>query len=192
MLLAKESAEARAFVTEGQRALARSDRGAAVLAFERARWLAPRAAPVRSAIAAAGVQDAEPIFPRALRWVTAREWYALATACGWISGLGIVWLVARRRSRSAVWVALAAGGAFVLGMTAIMETNVSAPAVVTGTDVHLLVAPYSEAAEEKPLPVGTMVTVGSKHNDFIHVEDSEGAEGWVKRSNVECVARSDS
>lgn len=190
-LLADESAQARAFVVEGEHDLARGDRATAVLAFERARWLAPRAAVVRSALDAAAVKDDASPLRRALCWVTAREWSALGTGCGWLSGLAIVWVLASPGSRGARRLALAAGGVFMLGMTGIMEANASSSAVVMGTDARLLVAPYAAAAAEKPLDAGTIVTVGSAHDDFVRVEDADGTRGWLRRSDIECIARSD-
>ena len=137
-LLSDETSQARAFVAEGQGALARGDRGAAVLALERARWLAPRAGFVRAALAAAGVKDAESVLPRVLRLVTSPEWSAIAVGAGWVSGLGMALVVLRWRRRSVVWVALATGLVFGGAMAASLETGQSSPAIVMGTDARIL------------------------------------------------------
>jgi len=187
-LLADEASQARALVAEGQGALARSGRGAGVLALERARWLAPRAGFVRAALAAAGVKAAEPVLPRMLRLVTSLEWSAIAVGAGWVSGLGIAFVVARWRRRSAGWVALAAGAVFGGAMAANAEMNATSLAVVTGTDNRILVAPYPTAAVETPLAEGTMVIVGSPYDDFVHVDDGSGTTGWVRRSSIERIA----
>jgi hypothetical protein len=189
-LLAEETRQAQAFVDEGHRDLMRNDTAAATLAFERARWLAPRAEGVRAAVTTMGVTDAEPPFYRVLRLVTSREWSLLATACGWISGVGIAFVVVRSRSRTAQWVALAAGGAFVLGMAAMVESNASSPAIVMGTEAPLLVAPYATAPIERSVPAGTMVVVGPPYDGFVHVEDSDGTSGWMRTRSVECIANS--
>jgi hypothetical protein len=191
-LFAEETRQAQAFVDEGHRALMRNDTAAATLAFERARWLAPRAEAVRSAVTTVGVKDAEPFFYRAVRLVTSREWSLLATTCGWISGIGIAFVVVRSRSRTAQWVALAAGGAFVLGMVAMVESNASSPAIVMGIEATLLVAPYATAPIERSLPAGTMVILGRPYDGFVHVEDSDGTSGWMRTSGVECIANSKS
>jgi len=190
-IVADESAQARTFVADGQRALARDDRASAVLSLERARWLAPREPFVRAAIAAADVNEAEPFLPRAARLLTSREWSAIATTFGWLSGLGIALVVAGWRSRYAVRGAVAAGCAFVIGMTGIMESNASAPGVVTGSDTQMLVAPYPSAVVEKALPAGTMVVVGSRYDAFVHVKAGDGATGWVPRDRVEPIAGSE-
>jgi Bacterial SH3 domain len=187
-LFVDEMRQAQAFVDEGHRALLRNDTPAATLAFERARWLAPRAEAVRSAVMTVGVKDAEPAIYRALRILTSREWALLATTCGWVSAVGLVFVVARSRSRNVRWVALAAGGAFVLGMVAMVESNASSPAIVMGTDAPLLVAPYPTAPVERSLPAGTMVVVGAPYDGFVHVEDRDGTNGWIRSSSVECIA----
>ncbi|HEY3817704.1 MAG TPA: hypothetical protein VGL81_11060 [Polyangiaceae bacterium] len=187
-LLAEETARAAAFVAEGQHALAEGDRGAAVLALERARWLAPRAGFVRTALAAARVADAEPAFPRALRLVTAREWSVLAIGAGWIGGLGAATLVARRRRNGALWVALAAGVGFVVAMSGVVESNASLPAIVTGTDARVLVAPYATAARDDTLAPGTMVLLGAPYAEFVQVRLRDGSSGWVPRQSVEGIA----
>ncbi len=186
-LFADEARQAQAFVDEGHRALLRDDTPAATLAFERARWLTPRAAAVRSAVTTLHLKDAEPPVYRALRILTSREWALLATTCGWISAVGLVFVVARSRSRNARWVALAAGVTFVLGMVAMVESNASSPAIVTGTDAPLLVAPYPAAPIERSLPAGAMVVVGEPYDGFVHVEDSDGTNGWMRSSSVECI-----
>jgi hypothetical protein len=187
-LLADETSQARALVAEGQGAMARGDRGAGVLSLERARWLAPRAGLVRTALAAAGVKDAESVLPRTLRLVTSPEWSAIAVGAGWVSGLGMAFAVLRWRRRSAAWVALATGLVFCGAMAASVETGTSSPAIVTGTDARILVAPYPSAAVEAPLGEGTMVMVGSPYDDFVHVDDGGGTTGWVRQSSVERIA----
>jgi hypothetical protein len=190
-MLADESAQAHAYVVDGQRALAQGDRAAGVLSLERARWLAPREHLVRAAIEGAGVNEAEPVIPRAARLLTSREWSAIATTFGWISGLAIAFAVVRWHRRYAVRAALAAACAFVIGMAGTMESNASAPGVVTGGDTQLLVAPYSNAVAEKALPAGTMVLVGPGYDAFVHVKASDGESGWVPRDRVEAIAGSE-
>ena len=190
-MLAGESAQAHAYVADGQRALARGDRAAGVLSLERARWLAPREHVVRAAIESAGVKEAEPLPARLARLLSSREWSAIATVFGWISGLGIAFAVARWHRRYAVRAALAAGCAFVIGMAGTMESNASAPGVVLGRGAELLVAPYASAAAEKALPAGTTVLLGQHYETFVHVKSGDGETGWVPRDRVEAIAGSE-
>jgi hypothetical protein len=187
-ILADEATQARAFVAKGQRALAEGNRGFAVLELERARWLAPRDETVRSALSAAGVTDVESVLPRALRLVTSREWSALAIGAGWACGLGVAIALTGKRRRGARLGVLAVGAGFVVAMTGVVESSASLPAIVTGADARLLVAPYAAAAGEEALTPGTMVLRGSSYDDFVQVEAGNGTKGWVRRSAVENIA----
>jgi hypothetical protein len=186
-LLASETTRARALVAEGQRDLAKSDRAGAALAFERARLYAPRADFVRASLAAADVKDAEAPVARALRTVTTREWFALAIAAGWTSGLALALVAWRRPNRRAWRVVFAAAGALAVAVAAIVASNASSAAIVTATDVGLLVAPYPSAATSAAMPAGTMVVVGSSYDDYVQVEDADGRRGWVPRRSIEPV-----
>jgi len=191
-IVESETAQARTLVAEGRRALARNDRPGAVLSFERARWLAPRAQFVRAAVAMAGVKDVESLLPRALRMLTVREWSAIATTFGWIAAFGVAFAIVQSERRRARWLPLAAGCASVIGMAGVVEANSSSPAIVTSADAQLLVAPYVNAAAESSLPAGTMVLVGSRYDAFVHVKDADGQAGWVPRASVEPIAASES
>ena len=190
-LVRGERGQALAFVDDGQRAMARGDRGAAVLSYERARWFAPRDEAVRAAIAGTGVKEMEPIVPRALHLVTAHEWLAIAVASGWIAGLGLVFLVLRRESHAratTTWLALAAGSAFVVAMAGVMESSAYSLGVVTANEARVLVAPYSKATLEESLPSGSTVIVGSVFGGFRHVQLGDGTAGWVGQPTIETVA----
>jgi hypothetical protein len=173
-----ERGQALAFIADGQRALARGDRGAAVLSYERARWFAPRD------------KETEPIVPHTLRLVTTHEWLAIAVASGWIAGLGLAFLVVRRESRTraaTTWLALAAGSAFVLAMAGIMESRAYSLGVVTANEARVLVAPYSTATLEESLPSGSAVIVGSSFGGFRHVQLANGTAGWVEQPTIQTV-----
>lgn len=187
-----ETAQAHALVADAQRALARNDRPTAILDLERARWFAPRAEFVRAAVATARVKDVEPMVPRALRLLTAREWSAIATTFGWISALGVALAVAQWEKRRTLRPALAAACVCVVGMAGVVEAHRSAPAIVTSVDAPLLVAPYANAAAESSLPAGTMVLVGSRYDGFVQVTDADGQAGWVPRASVVPIAASES
>jgi hypothetical protein len=187
-LLTEEASQAHAFVEEGRQALAHYDRGRAVLALERARLLAPRDATVRSALAALDAKDVEPLAERTLRLVTSREWFSLALASGWIAGLGVALIVVRRgRRRGLAWATLAAGGAL-LGAATGMVCSADPLAIVCGPEAALLVAPYPSASSEQALSAGSMVTVGSAYDEFVHVEGADGMKGWARRGSLERIA----
>jgi SH3-like domain-containing protein len=184
-LLANETAQAHALVAEGQRDLAKGDRTSAVLAFERAQLVAPRVDFVRSSLATANIEDAESPFHRALRVVTTREWFAVAVASGWISGLAVAVALVRRPQRGARRVAFVASAVLALSAGAIVESNASARAIVTTSNARLLVAPYASATVVSPATPGTMVIVGPLYDGYVHVEDATGNEGWVPQKSIE-------
>ncbi len=188
-MLTRETAQARLLVDDGRQALLANDRAAAVLAFERARLFAPRSALVRSALAAADVRDAESFAPAMLRFVTPPEWAALATGFGWIAGVGLAVIVARRRAGHLPPVVLASGAVFALGLTALFLCSPGrAPVSVVragGTDA--LVAPYAGAAVGTPLPPGSVVALGATYGSFARVRAGDGHEGWVPTGSLEPV-----
>jgi hypothetical protein len=188
-MLAREAAQARLLVDEGRQALLTNDRATAVLAFERARLFAPRSELVRSALAAADVQDADSIAPATLRYVTPPEWAALATGCGWIAGLGLAVMVARRRVGHAAPVVAISGTAFALGLTALFLASPGcAPvSVVVAGGTDALVAPYPGAAVSAPLPAGSVVALGATYGRFARVRSGDGHEGWVAAGSLEPV-----
>lgn len=188
-VIADEQAHARALVERGGHSLATGDRAAGVLDIERARWLAPRAGFVRSAVRAAAIRDPEPAVTSALRMVTSREWGALATALGWSAGLMVALAVVLERSRRAWKVALAAAAAFLAAMLGVAQSSPTATAVVTAPAAQALVAPYAGAAPSGPLPAGTLVVRSSVHGDFVRVRSGDGLEGWTSASALEPVAR---
>ncbi|MDB5218683.1 MAG: hypothetical protein JWO86_6610 [Myxococcaceae bacterium] len=188
-MLDDEAAQARTLVEQGQRALGQGDRGAAVLALERARWLAPRAPFVRTAIAAAEIHDAETLLPRTLRLVTSKEWSAIAIILGWTSGLALAFAIAKRGTRTAGKVALAAGAGLTAAMVALFAASDTAPAVVTTAGTRALIAPYADAAASGPLPAGTVVVRGPEHAGFVRVRSGEGVEGWMPQTSAAPIAR---
>jgi len=190
-LVSGEVAEAHAFVEIGQRALAGGDRGAAVLAFERAEALAPRDAFVRSIRKTADVGDPGPALTRVLRLVTSREWLAIASASAWGSGIALAILILRKRrpgKGAPGWVALSAGGVCVLATAALVEPRAYPRAVVIGADVRVRVAPYATAAAESSLASGAIVVTGPEFGAFRKVRTSDGATGWIAGRSLESVA----
>ncbi|HEX4403238.1 MAG TPA: hypothetical protein VH560_00315 [Polyangia bacterium] len=188
-VLAQESKQALALVADGRRAFARDDRPAAVLALERARLFAPRSAEVRGELAALGARDAEPAPAAALRLVTAREWAAIATTCGWACGVALALWIARRRRVGAPWTAIVAGAGFAVAMGGLAASN-AWPLGVASADARLLLAPYAAASPLGPLPGGATLVVGEWYHGFVHVQAGDGAVGWAPASSVERVASS--
>jgi hypothetical protein len=188
-MITEEIAQAHALVGDGERALTKNDRATAVLDFERARLIAPRSSFVRSAIAATDVKDAETTSVRAARLVTSREWTAIVVASGWISALGFALLILRGSNRMGSRLTAAAGGVFIIGMSATaVLSGAPSTAVIMPPDQHLLVAPYVNATSETSLPSGAVVTVGSPYRGFVQVREADGESGWVPSSSIKFIA----
>jgi len=193
-LVVAETAQAHAFVDEGGRALARNDRGAAVLSFERARSRAPRAGFVRAPIEATGATDVEPLVARVLRLVTSAEWLSIAAACALVCGATLALDILRRqssRTKRGRWIALAAAISLVVALAGLMESNAYPLAVVTSGDAPVRVAPYSSAVGEASLPGGAIVVVGQAFGGFRRVLAADGVTGWVSQRSLESVVGPD-
>jgi hypothetical protein len=179
--LTAETAQAGALVTLGKSALAKGDPAAAVLAFERARLLAPRAEEVRSALASAGATPLGPPVARTVSWITLREWSLLSVGLGWTAALSLAIAIVRgRKGRVAGLAAFCSGVAFVLSMGGVVESNLVARtlAVVTGP-TGVLLAPYGAAGATADLRAGSVVVIGERYGDFVQVRSAEGVSGWV-------------
>jgi hypothetical protein len=179
--VAAETAQAGALVTLGTSALARGDPAAAVLSFERARLLAPRAEEVRSAVSGAGAPALGSLAGRTVSWITPREWASLSLGLGWTAALSLAIAIVRgRKGRVAGLAVLCSGMAFVLSMAGLVESNVVARtlAVVTGP-TGVLVAPYEAAGATAGLRAGSVVVIGERYGDFVKVRGAEGVSGWV-------------
>ena len=179
--LVLERNQARAFVSLGRTALAKGDRASAILSFERARLLAPRADFVHSALADSGVPALEPSLAQTANSITSREWSSLAVAFGWMAGLSLAVAIVRTRgSRLARPLALGSAIAFVLSTGGVVESNLAsrALAVVMGP-TGSLVAPYEGAGATADLRAGTVVITGERYGDFVQVRGADGMGGWV-------------
>jgi hypothetical protein len=179
--LALESGQAASMVGIGKTALAAGDRASAILSFERASLLAPRADLVRSALAAAGVRAPAPPVARAVDWITPREWSSLALVFGWTAGLSVAVAIARRRSGLlAKGLALGSGVAFVLSIGGVVESNLASRArAVVMVPAGALVAPYEASGATADLQGGTVVAVVGRYGDFVEVRGPDGVRGWV-------------
>ena len=191
-MLAASSAPVHAWLAEGQRAVAHQDHAQAVLAFERARWLAPRASSVRAALTSVGVVDPEGPITRGVRLLSSQEWSFLATGFAWLAalaaGLALGAPPATKGRRGLGRTAVVALSGFVLTLGAVTLLNASAPAIVTRDAERLLVAPYGAAASESSLPAGTMVLTDRSYDEFVKVRAPDGVSGWVPRASLAAVA----
>ncbi len=190
--LSVERAQAQGLIAQGQSDLRQGRRADAVVSFERAQLLAPRAEFVRSALRDANVRDVETRPARMLGWLAPREWSLLLTAFGWVAGLLLAALIGlRKRGRLARCTTLIAGLLCGLSALGVVQSTISARALrVVSSATGLLMAPYQGAGAIADLPVGVVVTAGSRYGQFIHVNGPNGARGWVTEQALESVVAS--
>ena len=187
--LALERGQAQAFVSLGRSALGKGNRASAILSFERARLLAPRADFVRSALADTGVPALESSFARTTSWITPHEWSSLVVAFGSMAGSSLAVAIVRTRGRRlARPIALGSLIAFVLSTGGVVESNLASRALaVVRVPTGFLVAPYDGAGATADLHPGTVVVVGERYGDFVQVRGSDGVRGWVPSGLVTTV-----
>jgi len=172
--VAAETAQAHALVNLGKTALAAGERASAVLAFERAQLLAPRADFVRAALASEGVPA---------------PGLSIEDAVGWMTGLGLAVVIAGSRSGALTRrFAIGSAVAFVLSVGGVVESNLSSQTVaVVTTSTGALVAPYEASGATADLRAGDVVRIGARYGNFVRVRGRVGAEGWVVSSALHSV-----
>ncbi len=187
-----ERAQARSLVAQGRTDLERGRRAQAIVSFERAKLLAPRADFVRSALHDANVRAVETGPAHIDDWVAPREWSFLLLIFGWAAGLSLALAIARpRNGRIARRIALGAGVLFALSAAGVVASSVSAGALrVVSNTTGVLVAPYQGAGATADLTPGVVVTVGSRYGDFVQVFGPSGTRGWVTANALEPVVGS--
>jgi hypothetical protein len=164
--------------------------GSAILDFQRARLLAPRAAAVEQGLAraraAAGLPpaDAGPV-ARAAGRLSPDEWSRLALAAlalAALAGTAAAWRLRRRWTGTAAAAALAV--ALVAGAAAWRTAPRPSDAVVIAPGAVARIAPFAAAEVAFPAPEGASVTILATHEGFTRIRDARG-EGWVPSAAVQ-------
>ncbi|HZR85089.1 MAG TPA: tetratricopeptide repeat protein [Candidatus Binatia bacterium] len=172
--------------------------GEAVLAYERALLLAPRASEIaanlRQVRRAANLADPEAgLWPRTVALATADGWAWLASACLTLACVGLLCatgLRSRLAGRPGVQRALrAAIAVLVAGLVLASAAAASAIAeldrgVVVGRDPTLRVAPYPSATTSRPVAPGEVVRIEREHAGFALVRTDDGRTGWLAADQV--------
>lgn len=58
------------------------------------------------------------------------------------------------------------------------------PAVVTGSDVRLLISPFDGAEQTGALAEGRLVSIAQKHGDYVYITDETGRKGWLTETSI--------
>lgn len=161
----------------------------ALLAYERARLLAPRdpaiALNLAQAQAAAGVEDRSSPAAELVQRMSLDEWTWLGTAAFWLAAAATAGAFLQRRRRAwlrgvAVTGAVTAGVSF--AAVSVASRVEQAALVLEATPV--LVSPFAGAESSSSLRPGAEVQIERTHQSFALVRDGAGHEGWIERSRV--------
>jgi tetratricopeptide (TPR) repeat protein len=168
--------------------------GPAVLALERAHWLAPGDPDITANLARARTLAHLPT-PAVPWWAPARRalspdgwaWLAVAALAA-ASAVALLRLLRRVGRGVATAVAIVGLGAFALAATfsATLVRELDR-AVVLEPDTPLRIAPFADAETRGTLPAGTLVRAGQRHERFVLVRGDEGRTGWVAEPQVSAV-----
>lgn len=175
--------------------------GEAILAYERALWLAPRDQDVRANLRqvrkAAGLPEPDDgPWARLTRTATANGWAWLASAGLYVTCLSL--LVRRvvtgdasvRQRRGALSVGAGVGLALLLLAGAACATRLGERdrGVVLDGDPKLRVAPYASATASSELAPGELVRIERSHEGFTLVRTLAGRSGWMSADAVGRIA----
>ncbi|HEY3816419.1 MAG TPA: tetratricopeptide repeat protein [Polyangiaceae bacterium] len=161
----------------------------AMLAYERARLLAPRDPDIErnfeEARKAAGVDEDRGLASRAAHFLTANEWTWLATAAVWlaVAAGGGAALYPRRRTwlARATWIGALAG---TISIVALAESSEDQRTGLVLDAAPVLVSPFEGAKSSFSVRAGSNVELGRAHDSFVLVHDRRGRSGWMERSAV--------
>ena len=190
---AAQNVSAKSLVAQAEADLAAGHPGLAILQYDRAQLLAPRAPAVAAGLAraqsAAGLPtvEASPVV-RVAKRLDANEW-------GWIGMAGLIlgaaglvalsWGLIRRRG----FLALALAGVGIASVGFVSAVEVTPPpnrAIVVAPDAVARIAPFAKADQAFAVPEGTAVTIERTYGKYALIASSEG-HGWVPEGGVEII-----
>jgi hypothetical protein len=190
---AAQNVSAKSLVAQAEADLAAGHPGLAILQYDRAQLLAPRAPAVVAGLtraqSAAGLPMAEasPVV-RVARRLNANEW-------GWIGMAGLIlgaaglvalsWGLIRRSG----FLALVLAGVGIASAGFVSAVEVTPPpnrAIVVAPDTVARIAPFAKADQAFAVPEGTPVTIERTYGKYALIASSEGY-GWVPEGGVEII-----
>lgn len=170
--------------------------GKAILAYERALSINPRAADVRKNLAlarkAAFPNEAIDVSVGRFSLLSRSEWAMLLVHAACLIGISSLGATFFPRARKRLLLA-AASSLFLLILSIIawqQRRGESQRAIVTASESNLLLSPFSTAEEVTPCPSGTMVFMEQSQTDFTYVRlASSNTAGWIPTKNIERIER---
>ncbi|MEO6950853.1 MAG: SH3 domain-containing protein [Polyangia bacterium] len=189
-------ASAHGWSVSGQRALAEAytcegHPGRAILAYERARLLAPRASAIASALGAE--QSAAGVTPARARWyvsmtrvLSSNAWTWLAAGSLWAGLIVLLLLQTTRRLFRAGAFALV-GASMLFAVCAWSGSGGDQAIVVADHGAALRISPFASADVEASEPEGARMKILGHHGDHLRVRDGEGRTGWIDARAIESI-----
>jgi len=163
----------------------------AILAYQRAQWLAPRdpdiAANLRLTQQQAGLAVAEPPWSEKLSNVLSASDLAWIGSGAWtlfcVCLLLRVILPQRRSVLSLTGTVSALLLVMAIAVMIVQSTELNR-AVVTDKNASLLISPFPAAQVVFSPPQGETVAVQKAYDDFLLVKDSAGRTGWISKTQI--------
>lgn len=175
----------------------KADHGRAVLAYERALALSPRALDVRQNLAELREQASLPAartlpeeLPAFTAWLSRGEWTLVFL-------LGLVLLVGgtvacsfttQKKVRVFSVFAIMTSTVMIASSTwvNVLRRSEDRWAVIVSTDQSLLLSPFDSAEKLTPCPPGSLVHIESQKGDYVYANLSSGeTHGWLRRDAIE-------
>jgi tetratricopeptide (TPR) repeat protein len=163
----------------------------AILAYQRAQWLAPGdpdiAANLQLAQQQAGLAVTEPRWSEKIAQVLSASDLAWIASGAWIVFCASLLLrVVLPQRRSLFSLTGTASALLLLGTIAVMvlQSNQLNRAVVTDKNASLLISPFPAAQTVFSPPLGETVDVQKAYDDFLLVKDSAGRTGWISKTQI--------
>lgn len=176
------------FYNLGNAAYREGDKGAAILAYERALALEPGHPEAKANLGflrdATGARIPKPSWMgRALEWPAANEAAWLAAAAAW----GLCFSVAPLVWKSRVARGPALGCALLLawsGAVLAWQHNAGDPWIVTAEKASARTMPADNSPSLAPLPVGSHVQLILERGPWLNIQLPDGSRGWISSSAV--------
>ena len=165
--------------------------GQAILAYQRAHWLAPGdpdiTANLQAAQKQAGLPVAEPHASDKLSHIFSASAWAWIGSAAWILICASLLLRVIMPGQASLFAFTAIASAFVLTTAiagAVFASDALEQAVVVDKNVSALIAPFPGAQTVFSPAVGETVTIQETHGDFLRVVDHAGHAGWMSKAQV--------
>ena len=167
------------------------DLGRAILAYQRAQWLAPGdpdiAANLQLAQKQAGLAASEPHWSDKLSHILSASGWAWIGCVAWTLLCASLLLRITMPRQGNLFAFAAIASAFVLTTAiagAVFASDALRQAVVVEKNVSALISPFPAAQVVFSPAPGETVTVQEAYGDFFRVADRAGHTGWISKAQV--------